>query len=322
MTAIPPVAELTWQFNVCQTLTGTYRDFLFKIKQSLVSTGLMTPWTVVASCNQTTVSTSDLWTTASELRFGGTNGNASFSWIVLQNTGGSQMLISCIEYNRYFEDAFIIRYAPAGGYASFTSTSVNPGNANDLLVADARGTGINVPKILHVIHSTDGKHTRITGTTGISPAQTRFLAILDSGLTVQPGVTWSMPNQGIWFFTNAENATLANLVTNANCKIVIEGALTSANMSLEMYGANVTAVSRTTVMSTTNAWALAPVTGLWSGGKIAMPSSVAASTLPDVLFASSTNVTGSAYLNSSGEAVWVQFGCIVLPWNNSSVLFN
>lgn len=285
---------------------------------------------VTASSNTTAVgigASNDKWVSSSNLIWGAWGGSVG-SWIVLTNYLGAQLLLSCTgSQSIYLQHADVV-FSPTGTFHNF-STTAYPTTTDPSITLAHSDFGAPIASIspwtygsgkLHVLHSANGASTRIVI---CYAGMTNGIAMIDSSLTAQAGVTWATtPHQACWLASsNSSVATVSNVLQSSQYHSIFGGVDASMSVSLEQYGGTANATTRTTPSSTTNAWLLAPLLGLWTtGGKIAMPSSSGLSVLPDVLVGSTTNPTGSTYLSASGEAAWAQFGCVVLPWNNSSVL--
>lgn len=324
-----PTAELSWQYNINQTV-GTnnayqtdVQNIMRTIKTSLCGFAL-NPWTVVSSSNSTSAGATDYWTADGYLVWN-TTGNTR-SWIVLRALSGSQLCIDLKSSSAStYANANII-FSAASGFTG-GNTSTRPTATDEIaILGGATNAAWGVATTaqtgkLHVWHSTDGYHTRIVYCRAGTPT---LFAFVDK-VTVQTGITWSTPIVAAWLgHASTSQATSANISDAYG----IDGYHTSAAIdlaaSMESY-ATVLPTARSSPLTTiADYWAINPILGLWSvtashTGKFAMPSSAGKSALPDMFFSSTTTPTGTGYVNPSGYTYWAQFGNIVLPWDNSIV---
>ena len=328
-----PTKELEWQFNINQqvgslTWSGDYSSIpnatsiLYAIKNSLKGFA-QNPWTVIKSAYRSSSSTTselgDIWTDSNFLWNG--------SWILLKNINGVQLLMSTkggpYSIGDYAPHRLYIALSPSGNFTnvgtnvptSIDAINLRTGNSND---SEPWGVakGVTSLSYLHIIHDTTGKHTRII----LTKAGSLNAFVCISQVTVHSSVIWTNPIIGMWAATAGTNSDLVNQIFSEN---VIKGYMgTEKTMipSHERWAGNTTITSRTTAMTTTNTWALGNIIGLWtSAGKVAVSSNGSRSVLPDVLLGSTTNPTGTTYLDESGQKVWAQFGGLVVPWNNTTL---
>lgn len=314
MTWTCPSKELTWQFNVNKAVGATgnivtdVKSYLLALKASLIGFAL-NPWTVAMSSNATSAGASDYWSSASDLTW---NASAAHSWIVLTAANGSQL---CLDLKNSTSYNGIIAYSPSGAYTG-GSTTARPTATDEIQLSTTFCYGTAYTGKLHVLMDSTGQHTRFM----LAISSNVFTYFVISQVTAQPGFTWTPSIVAAWF-SNSSTGVVAEgtCVTAYSYYTWYSGASLAMTLGIERYStSNTSAINRTTAMTTTSAWALGVVTGMWATiGKFAIPSGASYSALPDVLIGSATNAIGSTYLNSSSERAWAQFGAIVLPWNNT-----
>lgn len=328
-TANYPIPELTWQIrgNIAigaGVAPSSLTDYYWKLKEVLVGNAgpdwaaLSAPWTVVLSCDGSTVSDPniDLLLTANNFVFN--NEGGAHSWIILQQpVTGLQLLISARRDNPYW-------CRVSASWVGFTggTTTASPAAGDAVVFVDTNSSQQPFSQnhgsgFLHVWHSSDGAHTRfaacVSGTTCV------FVTF--DKVTPQTGLTWVAPSVCSYLqsgdYLNSI-VTFDNYKSNANmhCNLTGVGGL---YCTCETWGNQGYPVNFTTAMASTGTWCVAPIPGLWGGsGKYAMPSSAGASALPDILWGCSTIVNGSGYLEpGTGARNWVQLGNFVLPWDNT-----
>lgn len=112
-----------------QTVLECHQRTLFEVKDSLIN--LTSPWSVVSSSNGTTSSSSDNWSSFSNLVWG----TSSFSWIVLKHpVWALEILISLNDTDSSLL-SFSISY---GGNFTGGSTSANPTASDENIVIDKK----------------------------------------------------------------------------------------------------------------------------------------------------------------------------------------
>lgn len=318
-----PTTELTWQFDVNRsvgsavTLLAAAKNIMMSIKTSLCSFGT-NPWTVVSSSDSTNFGAADYWAADASLTWS-VSGNRS--WIVLRNTIGAQLCIDLASVTTNAYQNATIAFSPGLGFSG-GALNIRP-TATDEVVISSTTWGINNAAQtgkLHVWHSTDGYHTRII----YCRANVSTLFAFVDKVIPQRDITWTNPNIACWRGGLTVNQATTAIINGAYNIYGYRNTALTLCASIESY-ATTSLTARTAVMSTTNAWAISPFLGLWSSdfvnnGKIAMQTSDANSVLTDILYGSTTIATGSGYLDGTSTRSWVQFGNIVLPWNNSTVL--
>lgn len=311
MTWTCPSHELTWQYNVNQSVGSASTDTLacqslmWGITSSLTGFAL-NPWTTHASSG---------WGSSGALTWN--TAGSTHSWTVLENArNGAQVLIDLNSATVYYAT---IKFSASGAFTGGSSTTA-PTASDSVTIVDAAAWGGPYDALtgkLHVWHDSTGGSSRIA----FCRLGVVQMMVSVSHLTAQPGITWSPAACVAWsgYYDHTQpQATVAKQLTAYAQNGYYSGAAITMSAAFETWGSTSNVHSRSTTMTTTSAWALGAITGLWSSaGKMAIPSGASCSALPDVLIGSTTNATGSCYLNAGGEKKWLQLGCLVLPWNDS-----
>ena len=325
-----PTKELVWQIRSNIAIgavappIASPTDYFWKLKEVLTGKDgsdwatLLNPWTVVSSCDGSSVSEGgDLLTTANNFVFA--NEGTAHSWIILeQPITKMQLLISSNDQFWWYNRNRFSVWASYGGFSG--GTTIDSPSATDFIwlvnrdTEQPQGTGF-----LHVWHnSSDGSHTRFASCiSGITVVFATFDAV-----TPQVGVTWDSPNVCSYLYAATTNiVTFNNYKFLANMHYSKDNVLGTLYCGCESWADQWYPVSFTTAMVSTGTWCVAPITGLWgTGGKYAMPKDANSSALPDILWGCTTIVNGSGYLNPDGDRRdWVQLGNFVLPWDNTVI---
>ena len=326
MTAIPPVAELTWQFNVNQAVTGR-GPCLYALKQALINPAWSNPWTVMGSSNGVTYTFggADLWVDAASAY---TFINPRGSWIVLQNVDEVKLIIRLVETSKkmymYWYTGPLIATVDADFYPNLPQHWAGVGYG-------AWFTNGDNNMRLHVMMDTTGKHTRVIACIGGNV----YSIINISAITPAQGVTLeanylvachqmdgaSLSPAQLMYPDNEQNGiTIIEPAGAGNCQRFVVP-------SWEGYGRLGSgdvwnATTRTTAMASTGNWALGAISGFWSkggaaSGKYVTTHSSSVSALADTYMGSSDLANGSAYFNTSGQIAWAQFAGLVFPWDGS-----
>jgi hypothetical protein len=168
-----PTPEKTWQFaHIAPTPSGTMKrdlqNVIYDMKEALKSFG-SAPWTCAGSNDGVTAAMDgvDRITDPTKLDFTGVTGA---SWIVMEapsGWGGGQVLFYG-NSGGAFSLAFYTKFSLGGNYTGGTTTTLptatdedfpTAGNGNDIFQFSGFGSGKQCTA--HVMHSTDGQHTRV-----------------------------------------------------------------------------------------------------------------------------------------------------------------
>ena len=316
-----PTKELSWQYLVNVAVGGAEavktQNFIWHLKNGLVTFG-QNPWTVVSSSNTSSSGAADYWTSQGTI--------VNQAWIVLKSGNGSELLLQA-NTGGVGAGKGGMWFSPSGAFTGGDTTTA-PTATDQITIIDAQtawgpwGESGDTTGWLHILHDTTGKHTRVIACTQSVCA---WVGLFDE-IIPTPEVTLTYPNTACIIHGTLYDAsgTWTQLHTGQYIVTLAGAASVSLSMGGETFG-SVGPATLTTVMGTTGNWAVCPITGLWSTtpgqmGKYAIPSSANTSALPDVLWGSSTIVTGSGYLVPiTNSRDWVQFSNLVLPWNNEFV---
>ena len=328
-----PILTKTWNFNVNQTFTSpdqisSVRNLYFNIKQSLKNSG---GWQVVASSNGSVANTNDNWTSTSSLNW---SGGGPRSWIILKHpTNNSQFLMDLINSGAGW--ASLASYYSRNGWnvsgALSTSSLPSPIDTGDSNTIFSNGNYVfdntTFNFALHYMYSTDGYCHRIIVYSSDIPI---FCIILDTPETsynaswapTSPQPSTAMVIHPVFPTYGIVNVmTLANFYTNSYMKTRVGpvGSTAAQNISLylsaEGYNSNLLVNGLKIPNDLTGEYPMLE-TGLVSTstpylGKIGR--------LPDLWFGV-TNLIGSPSYPDDGSAQFVQHGCIITPWNGSTML--
>lgn len=168
--ALPTLLK-TWQFDVnnaeASAAEGTFYPLLmFNLKEAMINFATL-PWVVKGSSDSVAAGMDDVdrWIDTGDIVWNSGN----HSWIVLENAGGAQICWANDFSTNYIEDSFIF-FSPSAGFTG-GSISARPTATDEF---DARTgsdiswwwsgqTGTVGDNVWHMLHSTDGKETRIIG---------------------------------------------------------------------------------------------------------------------------------------------------------------
>lgn len=306
--ALPSLTK-TWQFNVnnAQTAQGTAladnRLALFNIKTAMIGFGTQ-PWTVVSSSDSTASGNTDKWVAATNLVWN-TAGSAH-SWIVLKQTGigsNAQLLISCSASSGSGLNA-TIKFSPSVGFTGGTTTADPTATDAITFINGVAWTTINTDVALRwsVMQSTDGQCTRVFVFSGGTLTSFWMIEKFANATGGTPGAS----NTGWGFAT-----TLLSVVNTFNGQTNQNGTTAATIISYE---------------SASNIAIASEVSGAWDMFPIGIVCTATAGcrgklgTIQDAWFGSSGIALGDTYpATGSPLAQFVQFGLLILPWNNGAV---
>jgi len=326
-----PTKERTWNtivFN--QPATGSRAEnggrVLYALKQAFLTAG----WTVVRSCDRTSVSASDLWTDYTKVLWD-TLGGTWHSWIVLQAPASLhtslQLLISPFCNDNWGSEDVIVHmtakfsFNPAGfsggsttedPTASGTVTLRNGQNSNP---ASAWQNNVNDGAANHAFnfaYSTDGEALRCWICVNGAVAS---VILIEHAEDLLGGSYWGTePVIVAWAYqpTYASFNDAAAIYANLDGTPVAVCAAT-LGWSTAMYGENYTFADEVG----DGGWALNDVylisTTVGSRGKIGR--------IKDLFFISSSPPNGATMPNDVGETrQFVKFGAFVAAWDGTELV--
>lgn len=336
-----PTPDKTWQFNVNQALATTtveltdHQRLLRTIKDTLVGFGLH-PWTVGYSCNSVTAGTvndgTDRWTLNTNLVW--TNTTTARSWMVLKQAAtGFQLLLHCRDTVSATARGIGAYLSPSAGFTGGTTTA-RPTATDEITLCAENETstgnggqwdGFNLASsvVLHVLHSSDGKCTRVFICRANACVASWFIDIPKN-----PASSWTTPNVGSikgLFVTSSPTyarlvtATLANspFFSSVNSSFSGTTLIAASTLTCEFYvgsagttqsvGQNITVVN-----DLSTSYPLLP-TGIFSG----TPGiTTRLATMFDVWVSSTVPTTGDTFPNDTSRQFAV-FGNIIVPWNGT-----
>lgn len=311
-----PTLEKTWQFNVNQVLATSgvaetdHINMWFLIKQTL--TGFSTnPWTVVRSCDSTTVDASDLWLTSANV----VPGTSSHSWIVFQQsaiggTGGPFQLL--VDLNNNSGVGYGNVYVSHG--AGFTGGSVSTrATATDevAIVANAAIISPNIARNLIVScqMSSTGDSTRVlVFGSGVCLLMYLFETVSDSLLTYKGlsfGTTGSVIPTAASHVASTSNSWSGKRTNNY-----------TASLGTEVYGGSTTVVAANggAISDISGAYAIAPLSAhsesVGSKGRVGR--------IADMWLGSASIPTGSTYPASPDDKEFLQINQFIFPWDGTN----
>lgn len=321
-----PTPELTWQHDVSQPAIGSteellHDDALLLIKNSLIGFA-SNPWTVEGSSDGVTAGMDavDRWSNASDLVWAaGFNAGNPRSWIVLENAAGAQLLIE-LEYGSVGTAgrAAVIVFAPEGGYSGGT-IGARPTTANGAVTLVNREAWM-FPSItgvarIHVLHSTDGLHTRVFGT---------YLNVVKGAWIVsevlEPTTNFDSPR--VAYCTNNAATSLtqsgpiyANLHDAEQARAITDLAGTPLVVSFGTESAESDAVGQDVPINEISGlyemYPIYPISGtLGFRGVIGR--------IPDLWFVNASLASGATFpLTPSPTREFIVFGDVAVVWNGS-----
>lgn len=343
-----PTVDKTWEFgtagaNVNQAVGGSgtlaydNADFMYKIKESLKSVGLTTPWSVWGSCDGSGGGSGvgfgnndgvDRWVTDgppntyAKVKWAAAGSN--HSWIVLEQAGlgGAQF---CIDLSNATSSSATVVWSPgsgfgtpgSGGTGSDGTATARPIAGDEIvLISNTTWGGSSAAfytKGLHVLVSSDGQCTRII----------LCRSNVCTGLWVfdkakNPIAAWTSP-----YFAGAvgvsaatEVASYANWNDTARCSTKY-GATTVTNYMTSLSYAGAAVGENLTMPDDQNIeWIMSPIN---LASLTATHRGPRKGTVYDLWWGSTGVQIGKTYPDDA-TMLFVQFGNLILPWNGTSPL--
>jgi hypothetical protein len=318
-----PTLTKTWQFSTNNIASGAStldisRTFHLAVKNAM--TGFASsPWAMGYSCNSVTAGTAgdgvDRLTTNANFVWG--NAGAAHSWWVLKQTGiatNHQVLFSC-ESNSATGASFTIVVSPNAGFTGGTTTA-RPTATDEIVIYSSSAwtpTSGTAQIRWNLMQSTDGQCTRLITFTG-GTAQNQFIF----EKPYQPVTGWSNASAS-WAAhgTQLTYTTLGSLSGALSARIGSTAALLS--MSAESL---ITGVANGGFATNTNFGNIAnEVTGEWPMlplGMISVTNPVRGrtGTFQDLWIGSGAVNLADTYPSGTSRQ-FVQFGCLIFPWDGS-----
>lgn len=317
-----PTPELTWQHDVSIPVTGGSEitlntNAVFAIKEAMIGFA-SNPWTVAGSSDGSSagMDATDRWIDTGDLIWTGI-GNPR-SWIALENAAGAQLLID-LEAQFTTGREILIQWFPAGGLTGGT-TSTRPSSSNGGVTLVLRENWM-FPSItgvgrIHVLHSTDGLHTRVFGTylneikgawiiSEIYDPVTNFTEprVAYCTANAQSGSTPSGP-----LFSNLYDSEVARVLSSSG------GSILTTSFGAE--GAESDAIGQDNPVAN-------EISGLNEFHRMEPISSTLGfrgrlGRIPDIWYTHTGLTTGTTFpLTPSPTREFIQFGDVAVPWNGS-----
>lgn len=335
----PYVFNVNNRFTESNTTNKTLRGIL-ECKNALVALGgAGSIWSVVASCDSTTVknigdASPDLWSELADI----VGGSGAHSWCILENgTTGAQL---CIDLSNSDERYVHWRYSYGGNFNADGTTSTRPTDSEgtDLKSVSyttfSSGTGANTI-VIHAMCSADHKTTRIfthekdssgnNGGTALcieeavnTPSEwtatyKTVLVKFHDHITLSQTSYLKSPlikeisdaERMVVYMKTAEPYEAWNSVyATCECYGTLDGGVATPihelNVSLELQGG----------------YPISPI-GLYEAASGSNGGSWGR--LRDIYFGQRLHDTLSTYPNDASR-LWVKFGCFVVPWNGEQPL--
>lgn len=327
MASTYPRVELSWQYDTGRDLggvsTGTYGAFLLALVNSFLGFSL-NPWVVKGSSNSVTAGMDNVnrWVSASNLVW---SSSGARSWIVLENVSGLQILIHLAHNSQYAMLLALSKNGFTGG-----SISAAPTATDQVFWGDDTGCAGNPftwdndlggsSNHLYMLHSNDGKHTRVffTGSGSSVPnyggawiigelaeapaALTKpYYAFLDWMWTpTSSGMTWQALTVAMACFLPSGPSHATYVTENSPAVGDIGGGAGSYGLGPEMGIAN----------QISTEWPMQPL-------YLFEPTVKAFLGRPVDLWLGASENTSGTLLPASGTKQFAQFGPFFVPWLNS-----
>jgi hypothetical protein len=314
--ALPTLAK-SWQYNVNQVLSMDGSNEICADKVCLALKNSLKgftdyPWVPKGSSNGVSynMTGTDLWTTVADVVHG--NAGSAHSWLVLGQVGMSASFQLCIDCTLAFHTLNLIvsRVGFTGG-----TTTARP-TATDEQVVSTAGvvvpSGINFQGVVHAMQSTDGACTRV-----VVCANNLVYSFLAFERLASPAAGWTAPH--VVCADLFGTSTTRSSVYNATSRWYFRHNTTNYTglPCTENYGAasasHLGSIFNTVPNEINGEWTMAPlgfgsaavgVRGrhgyfydMWDGADMATP--------------------GTTY-PSDTDRQFVQFGCLIFPWNGST----
>ncbi len=207
-----PVVEKTWEYATVSntgsgTIQGDVREILFQWKELLVALSNQ-PWSVAGSSNGTTgaMDAVDRITSASVILF---TGGVSW-WMVLEapsGWGGGQVLVYS-DVGGSFASNVHTRWSLSGvftgGGATTLPTATDDDGHDNKDFINWSGFANGGPTAIHIVHSTDGEHTR-----SFFCFNSRTDSCIVTETAGDPGDDWDDPR----FYGRGPNTNVQSLTT-------------------------------------------------------------------------------------------------------------
>lgn len=326
MSSLPlPTYNLAWDFKLNQLLplagSGllTGRQNTFAEKSAMVSAsgwtpGLSAPWVVAGSSNSVAgaMDGTDRWLASGNLIW--SNNGSAHSWIVLQNLFGLQLLIdlstaSATAQTRYMSVSM-------AGFSGGSNTTRPTAADENVITSGNYLAGTNVTYRLHQWNSQNGHDYRMTYySAGV------LIADLFIGVAADPVNNWTNP-----YWALATTGTNGLSTTTLNGAASARGRAPIGNMTLFFsgpgWGAAIPTMATTKMTGPNGISGLNPLPGIGLASDTAGAEGLHG-VVNDVYWALNNGALGLNYpkIPPALAYTWSQVGGIILPTNNTQLLF-
>ncbi|HSX21505.1 MAG TPA: hypothetical protein VLE97_01870 [Gaiellaceae bacterium] len=317
-----PTLTKTWQFNVNNAIVALgssladNRRLLRSIKNAMV--GFTTnPWTMRYSCDSVTAGTAgdgvDRWTADANLVWA--NAGSAHSWAVIRQTGiatNFELLLSC-ETAAGLGQILTAYISFSAGFTGGTTTARPTATDEQVLISAANWSGVStdVASRWSVMQSTDGQCTRVI--IASAGAATAYWLLEKPA---NPTTGWSNPSISLMIQNVPVFSTLCAAASTA---AKMRNGSTTGNVVFLCEGNNTNLIPADTTFGTV----ANEIDSSWPMTPIAVASYTVGvrgrhGTLQDLWFGQASIATADTYPNDASNQ-FVQFGCLIFPWNGGGV---
>lgn len=326
MSSLPlPTYALNWDFKLNQLLplagsgllTGQQNTFAEKTGM-ISATGwvstLTSPWIVAGSSNSVAgaMDAVDRWVTSANLIWA--NNGSAHSWIVLENAFGLQLLIDLSTASGTAQTRYMS--VSMAGFTGGSNASRPTATDENVLVSGNFLTGTAVTYRLHQWNSQNGTDYRMTYySAGV------LIADLFIGVAADPVNNWVNP---YWALSTTGTSGLSTTTLNGTASA--RGLAPIGNMTLFFsgpgWGSSIPTMATTKMTGPNGISGLNPLPGIGLASGTAGAEGLHG-VVNDVYWALNNGALGLNYpkIPPALAYTWAQVGGIILPTNNTQLLF-